>query len=112
MFSWSHAALFLEDVPEEVRVEVLLSGDDAIVPAALVRNYVDQHQRTRNAAGNGTGDGAITGPDNGDYNGVAGGHEGVQKTGGCVWFEKVHHGQLMLHERYVAAIAKSVRACL
>ena len=31
MFSWSHAVLFLEYMPEDVRVEVLLSGDDAIV---------------------------------------------------------------------------------
>jgi hypothetical protein len=31
MFSWSHAVLFLECIPEDVRVEVLLSGDDAIV---------------------------------------------------------------------------------
>ena len=27
----SHAVLFLEYIPEDVRVEVLLSGDDAIV---------------------------------------------------------------------------------
>jgi pimeloyl-ACP methyl ester carboxylesterase len=97
MFSWSHAALFLDDVPEHVRVEVMLSGDDAIVPAKLVRAYVDRHQLQRTLRRNGVK-----------------GKQGVSEatTGRCVWFDKVHHGQLMLHRRYVMAISKSIRACM
>lgn len=94
MFSWSHASLFLDDVPEHVRVEVVLSGDDAIVPAKLVRAYVDQHQRTHNAA---KGKAALP---------------CSNTIGRCLWFDQVHHGQLMLYEQYIRAILESIRVCL
>ena len=83
-FSWSDAVLFLDDVPSHVRIQVLLSGADAIVPARLVRAYVEQHRAQATAKGGG---GGVDPP---------------------VWFEKVAHGELMLKERYVAAIT---RAC-
>ena len=83
-FSWSDAVLFLEDVPPHVRVEVLLSGADAIVPARLVCAYVAQHRAQATAKGGG----AL-----------------VQEP---VWFDDVAHGELMLKQQYVAAIS---RAC-
>jgi pimeloyl-ACP methyl ester carboxylesterase len=98
MFSWSHAALFLGDVPEDVRVEVLLSGDDAIVPAKLVRAYVNHHhQRASNQRAS---------------KGVKGNTGGAKTSRECVWFDKVHHGQLMLHESHIMAISESVSACV
>jgi len=101
MFSWSHAALFLEDIPEHVRVEVMLSGSDAIVPAELVRSYVDQHNGAKAKVLH-----------KGKGGGVAKTSGSAVSTGRCVWFDKVHHGQLMLHERYVMAISKSIHACV
>jgi len=83
-FSWSNAVLFLDDIPSHVRVEVLLSGADAIVPARLVRAYVEQHRAQATAKRGGAG---------------------VEHP---VWFDKVAHGELMLKEEYVTAI---MRAC-
>ena len=95
-FSWSDAALFLDDIPSHVHVEVLLSGADAIVPAKLVRAYVEQH---RAQAPHPNSLQFRKSPREG-----GGGGGGVQAP---VWFDKVAHGELMLRERCVAAISRS-----
>ena len=70
--------------------------------ANLVRAYVEQHSLARKRGRDGR---------EGDEEWVGDG--GSRCTIAEVeWFDKVHHGQLMLKEKYVRAISRSVLAAI
>lgn len=39
-FFWFHGALFLEDLPENIKVDIVLGADDVIVKSSNVRDYI------------------------------------------------------------------------
>ena len=120
-FSWSHAALFLEDLPADVHVQILLSGADAIVPARLVRAYVEQHcslQVPRPPGGTRPEESIEGGRVPGGNCVVDGGMRGGAEVKPPVWFENAAHGELMLKERcvhsdsFLSCPLRPVRVCV